>query len=226
MKTTVETGRAVQPDAEITLGMRSVLGIFFGLVLVCGIFFGFGYSLGRGNNPAKGSAPVETTTLPASLGDSSGENIKTVVEAPTTHTVSALETVNSNAKAVAGISAPSKVLQPKPSAGSIVPSASKNAPQILPDKNSGSAVAPPSKMIAPNIATQPAAIMVQVAAVSRRQDADVLVSALSELGYSASVHTDSADRLLHVQIGPFTTSDGAKAMRAKLLNDGYNAILK
>lgn len=34
-------------NAEITLGMRSLLGIFFGLVLICGIFFGLGYSVGR-----------------------------------------------------------------------------------------------------------------------------------------------------------------------------------
>src|ERR1700761_1618301 len=34
--------------SEITLGTASLLGIFFGLVLVCGVFFGFGYSLGRG----------------------------------------------------------------------------------------------------------------------------------------------------------------------------------
>lgn len=34
-------------SSEITLGMRSMLGIFFGLVLVCGVFFGLGYSVGR-----------------------------------------------------------------------------------------------------------------------------------------------------------------------------------
>ena len=34
--------------SEITLSTASLLGIFFGLVLVCGVFFGFGYSIGRG----------------------------------------------------------------------------------------------------------------------------------------------------------------------------------
>ena len=34
-------------QAEITLSTASLLGIFFGLVLVCGVFFGFGYSMGR-----------------------------------------------------------------------------------------------------------------------------------------------------------------------------------
>lgn len=68
--------------------------------------------------------------------------------------------------------------------------------------------------------------MVQIAAVSRPQDADVLVSALRKLGYSASVRSETNDPLLHVQIGPFATRDAAKVMRAKLLSDGYNAILK
>ena len=34
--------------SEITLSTASLLGIFFGLVLICGVFFGFGYSMGRG----------------------------------------------------------------------------------------------------------------------------------------------------------------------------------
>ena len=51
--------------AEITLSTASLLGIFFGLVLVCGVFFGFGYSMGRGEAPgaqAKGlrADPVVT----------------------------------------------------------------------------------------------------------------------------------------------------------------------
>jgi cell division septation protein DedD len=68
--------------------------------------------------------------------------------------------------------------------------------------------------------------MVQIAAVSRRADADVLVTALGKLDYQASIRTSAADPLLHVQIGPFATRDQARAMRTRLLNDGYNAIVK
>jgi DedD protein len=72
----------------------------------------------------------------------------------------------------------------------------------------------------------PASIMVQIAAVSRQQDANVLISALRQHGFSASAHTEPADHFLHVQVGPFTTRAQAVAMRTKLLSDGYNAILK
>lgn len=68
--------------------------------------------------------------------------------------------------------------------------------------------------------------MVQVAAVSRQQDADVLISVLKQHGFSATAHTAPADHFLHVQVGPFATRAQAVATRTQLLNDGYNAILK
>ena len=68
--------------------------------------------------------------------------------------------------------------------------------------------------------------MVQVAAISRQEDAEILVSALKKRGYTAVIRNDPKDNLLHVQIGPFATREEARAMRVKLLADGYNAILK
>ena len=37
---------------------------------------------------------------------------------------------------------------------------------------------------------------------------------------------DPTDGLLHVQVGPFPNRNDAYAMRQKLLNDGYNAIVQ
>jgi len=68
--------------------------------------------------------------------------------------------------------------------------------------------------------------MVQVAAVRVPQDAEILVDALKKHGYTAVVRNEPQDQLLHVQLGPFTTRADAMAMRAKLLTDGYNAVLK
>ena len=34
-------------DTELTLSSMTLLGIFFGLVLLCGLCFGLGYSMGR-----------------------------------------------------------------------------------------------------------------------------------------------------------------------------------
>jgi cell division septation protein DedD len=75
-------------------------------------------------------------------------------------------------------------------------------------------------------ATLPASFMVQVAAVRVPQDAQILVDALKKHGYSATVRNEPQDQLLHIQLGPFPARSDAIAMRAKLLTDGYNAVVK
>jgi cell division septation protein DedD len=68
---------------------------------------------------------------------------------------------------------------------------------------------------------------VQVAAVTKSDDAEALVEALKKKQYPAFVATNSAlDKLSRVQVGPFADSKAAEAMRARLINDGYNPIVK
>src|SRR5512147_1349151 len=53
-------------DTEITLGTGRLLGLFFGLVIVCALFFGLGFSMGR--NSVKSTLTMEETptgTMPA-----------------------------------------------------------------------------------------------------------------------------------------------------------------
>jgi cell division septation protein DedD len=68
--------------------------------------------------------------------------------------------------------------------------------------------------------------MVQIAAVTDADDANVLVGALRKRGYAVTGQRDAGDGLIHVRIGPFATKDEADKWRMKLLNDGYNAILQ
>ena len=211
MRTYEESEDLKQSDTEITLGTSSILGIFIGLALICGIFFGFGYSLGRthttrASNAAQTAQPQSSNPAPSA--------IKTVVE-------------------------PADGSGPKPAAGEPVPAApaltaSTAAPSAAPSASIPGQVAPatynaatPPKPVSAALTTPAASsIMVQIAAVSRPEDATVLVSALKGLGYNASVRSEPTDKLFHVQVGPFATRDEAMAMRAKLINDGYNAILK
>ena len=67
--------------------------------------------------------------------------------------------------------------------------------------------------------------MVQIAAVSSQDVADILAS-LQKKGYSVSVRHEPQDKLLHVQIGPFATRKEAEAMQQRVLADGFNAIVK
>ena len=67
----------------------------------------------------------------------------------------------------------------------------------------------------------------QVAAVTRQEDAEALVSALRKRQYAVfAVSNAPTDRLFHVQIGPFGNPKDAEALRTKLVGDGYNPIVK
>lgn len=67
---------------------------------------------------------------------------------------------------------------------------------------------------------------VQVAAVTKSDDAEALVDALKKKQYPAFVASNAADKLFRVQVGPFGDIKEAEAMRSRLINDGYNPILK
>ena len=68
---------------------------------------------------------------------------------------------------------------------------------------------------------------VQVAAVSKEEDAEALVDALKKKQYPAFVASSSStDKLFRVQLGPFGDIKEAEGVRTRLVNDGYNPIVK
>lgn len=102
------------------------------------------------------------------------------------------------------------------------------APQTnTPEQPAASTTSQPSGTGAPAAGGAPGnSLMVQVAVVSHHEDADVLVSALLKRGYAVALSQDAADGQFHVRVGPFANLDQANAMRQKLLNDGYNAVVQ
>ena len=225
-------------DTEFTLGATSLLVLFFALVLLCGVCFGLGYSVGHRGS----SEPASAGQQPAMSGDESAltgtSRAKPSATAPVTVTPPPAQTVV-NLPAESGATGDSSLASAKPVAG---PAAAGTAAAGAASGASGPAQwtvkpalpAQPMQSSTPTVgglkvqpATAPSlALMVQIAAVSHPEDADVLVSALRKRGYAVTVRRDLADNLIHVQIGPFTNSADAEAMRQKLLNDGYNAIVE
>src|ERR1700761_5730774 len=49
-----------QPSRELTLSTPAILGIFFGLALLCAVFFGFGYNMGSKSH----QAPIVASNTP------------------------------------------------------------------------------------------------------------------------------------------------------------------
>ena len=70
------------------------------------------------------------------------------------------------------------------------------------------------------------AFVVQVAAVTHREDAEALTAALKQKGYPVFIVSDAPDKLFHVQVGPFSDRKDATAMRDRLSAEGYNPIVK
>jgi DedD protein len=212
MRTLFDTEEEEEVKAsEITLSTASLLGIFFGLVLICGVFFGFGYSMGRGTG--QGAQAHAVDNIPASNSDDGNETASAApppAAAPAEPSASAKA---APAPVVKEDAAPEEdtPAKPEPPAGS-KPAAAKMAPAYVPPADT-----PASPSGRP---------MVQIAAVARPEDADVLVSALRQRGYGVVVRNEPQDKLLHVQVGPFADRTQAAAMKQKLLSDGYNAIIK
>jgi len=230
--------------AEITLSTASLLGIFFGLVLICGVFFGFGYSMGRGNG--QGAQAASLGTGPGSSAAEPDEtatagNPQPAALAP----VDQQEDVQAPAKAAL---APSVTRhKPEDAAASKTPVEDGSAEEAPPAPKRSEVAAEPVRTpsakppaglkstVEVAATAAPAAVdtasgsgrpMVQIAAVARREDADVLVSALRQRGYGVVVRNEPQDKLLHVQVGPFADRGQATAIKQKLLSDGYNAIIK
>ena len=185
-----------EQEREITLGTGRMLALFFGLVLVCAVFFAIGFSLG------KKTAIVGSANLPA--------------------------TSNATPSA-SGRPSATKNTQPASPAGDL--SFYKNVEQRNADSGLGPQESQPESGSTPSAEGPPStaasgSYYVQVAAVNRQEDAEALVAALKKKQYPAFANNSPADKFYHVQVGPYAVLKEAEAMRARLISDGYNPILK
>ena len=192
-------------DKELILGTGRLLGLFFGLVILCSVFFGLGFSLGRNSMKGEMSGPAVLPTPPAA-----DASVKPAPEA---------KSPASSSDELTFFKAVQKT---------------ESTPQL--EKSADSPVSPAgdSAVVKPVAQAAPAAAglnagtgyMVQVAAVSKQEDANALVDALRKKQYPVFVASAPGDSLFHVQLGPFADPKDADTMRSRLLSDGYNPIVK
>jgi len=190
-------------DTEITLGLGKMLALFFGLVVLCAVFFGLGFSLGRSSEKQTSAGP--SPAAPATTSAARPSAVKSNTANPSDLTFY---------KAVENKGAESQLATAPPASNA--PDTSASAGQA--EANPASAE-PPTSPPASNY-------YVQVAAVSKQEDAEALVDALKKKQYPAFSVNTLPDALFHVQVGPYADVKDAELMRAKLVADGYNPILK
>jgi cell division septation protein DedD len=196
-------------DRELTLGPFLLTLLGFGLFGLCGLCFVFGYAVGHRHAESSTTISVPPAVPP-----------------------SIVQTVSAQSKPAAGQSG-----QPPAAGSDFIPPTEPDTTTAPVTDQSATTAAGNQPVVASQSAAQSSAgiaqpaigqgsVMVQIAAVSHPEDADVLVGALRKRGYAVTAHRDPTDGLLHVQIGPFANRTDAYAMRQKLLNDGYNAIVQ
>lgn len=207
-------------DREYTLSTGIVLSIFFGLALVCAIFFGFGYTLGRKSMQqtvaADGTTDGGDTAAFSKFKPAAGSTSASNTPAPV---APKQETPSTPVQQTTAITAPA------PTPTTVVRQPIAETPAAAPVVHQPAPV-PAAPAPTPVAIATGGSTMVQIAAVSHAEDADVLTAALRRRGYSVVKKQEPGDRLIHVQVGPFASRKDAEVMKQKLLNDGYNALIK
>lgn len=117
---------------------------------------------------------------------------------------------------------PATAVRPAPEPIHTATLARKSEPEYEPSTRPTPAT---NRNVPPAYAAASGQYMVQIAAVSHSEDALVLVNALRNHGFAASAQR-LPDGLLHVRIGPFATHEEASRMSARLLGEGYNAMVQ
>lgn len=216
-------------DTELTLGGGTLLALGGGLLLLCIVCFGLGYLVGHRSTSESATAALPPANSKASVTPAgTGSKPAAAGQAPTRPQPQPAVGVSNDSSgsstpparpvsAVAGQDSASFQAQVKPALDA----------QVRPALAGQTGVAQPASALRVQPAmTQVQGWMVQIAAVSHPEDAEVLVNALRKRGYTAMARRDVGDSLIHVQTGPFVNRNDANAMRQKLLSDGYNAIVQ
>lgn len=188
-------------DTEITLGTGKMLVLFFGLVILCAVFFGMGFKLGKNSVPVVAADASAGTSVVAGGVRPSANKAQNPASSPDLTFYKSVGQKNSDAQLTAAAT--------KDQAGDNTGAAQ--------DSNA----APRDPALAPLNG-----YFVQVAAVSKQEDAEALVEALKKKQYPAFALNSAPDKLFHVQVGPYSDIKEAEGMRTKLVGDGYNPILK
>ena len=200
----MSTGQEQQ--TELVLENRQVVAIFLGLALLCGIFFSLGYVVGSNTaSPASAVAPTD-------------ENLPQASEKP-----SALPTPAYMQRNPAAASQPLDGA-PADTELNFYSSVQQDQPEGMAppeDANAAAEQAPTAIAVVP-----PPGILVQVSALTRREDAESLVTLLKEKDLPVLVTTGVNDPLFHVVVGPYTSEAAAQKAKALLEQDGFRPFIR
>lgn len=198
-------------EAEILLGNKQIVGIFFILAVLFGVFFTAGYMVGRNSGEKKAednfaqasSAPNSATAAP--LGEThavSGDAGTGVAEAAEAQQDSG--SVPASPEADAGLAARTETVSPKKA---------KHEHTEETGADSGSLIVTPRR----------GQTYLQVAAVSR-SEAEAVAAVLSKKGFHAHVAPRPGTKLYRVLVGPVRDAGELSSTRDALMHKGFRQV--
>jgi cell division septation protein DedD len=216
------------------LESKHVIGLFLLMLVFSGIFFTLGYVMGRNqydgqvrasSTSSSGETILTRKTEAGAQNPSSARNAPAALPSsdadPATTNNSDWEfTSNSKpARTEPRLEASPKNISPQPSVKPVDPKPVAAAPQQAP---APAAKTGKNSLNAPLIPS--GAIVLQVAALVKQDDALAIAGNLQKKHFSAYVQTPLKDKFYRVQVGPFKDKKAAEAAKKGLENEGFKAF--
>ena len=199
-------------DGDRSIGSSHILGLFFGTVLLCCIFFVLGFVMGRDQSSSSNRVDLARKAAATESAPPAGWSVSSPAAstpAPGKRSGAAAENRAETPKAV--------VEPPQPPAKATPPAA---PPKKVPDKKP----APAGKYAAPLIPR--GAIVLQIAALTKDQDALAMAAALQDHGFPTFVLEPTTDKFYRVQVGPYADAKSADQAKHSLEHEGFKVIIK
>jgi DedD protein len=221
---------------------RYLLGAFFAVVLLCAVFFSLGYFLGYREGHSPGAPLTErvaaSSDAPAPVNPPSSGSSATEPEATQPASPSGAES-SSGTAAAAPDSTNSAPGDAASRGGAQTPAVMSPAtPESQPSSTVSSATPSTADSNAPGATDEgeltprsvPSGLLIQVGAVTSRQQAFNMEETLRSKGFPALVLTPqqvrATDSFFRVVAGPYKTREAASAAVRKLATEGYKPFIR
>ncbi len=207
---------------ERVLESKHVIGLFLLMLVFSGIFFSLGYVMGRDGQQVRAANSAANDSVVMAKPEPAKRNISAAPSGATA-TVSDSDPATAGAPGWGDLGESNKRaaseprFDPPPSKKlNAKATARPSAPVTVTSKISKNSANPP---LIPS-----GALLLQVAACSRQEDALNIASSLQKKQFTAFVQTPQKDKLYRVQVGPFRDQKSADAAKKGLEGAGFKAF--
>lgn len=192
-------------ETEIVLGNKQLFSLLFVVFVLLGVFFAMGYVMGR-------------STVPADVSASTGHTAHTATDTTASQPI----TVPTKPPAMGGEQPAAEKPEPEPTSapatkespaqGAAAPVASKPAARAAQEQEP----AEKSRVVEPALGQT----FLQVAAINRRPEAEILVDVLRKKGFQAAIEI-APGNVFRVLVGPAKDKEEAADLRSRLEAAGF-----